>query len=140
MIRVGISNKELNRFKSMVNAYKGSTAEEIKKAVATTAIKVESGAKKKIPVKSGRARSSISPKQYNKGFTYEIGARVHYAPYLEFGTGAMVDVPNGLEDYAAQFKGKGQKQVNIPAKPFLFNTIEEERADHNKRLKEALKS
>jgi hypothetical protein len=32
----------------------------------------------------------------------------------------MVDVPAGLESDAAQFKGAGVRQVNIPARPFFF--------------------
>ena len=46
---------------------------------------------------------------------------------MEFGTGALVNVPAGLEDYAIQFKGKGIKQVNLPARPFLFNSFFEEK-------------
>jgi phage gpG-like protein len=56
-----------------------------------------------------------------------IGAYTDYAAFVEFGTGALVNVPAGLEDYAIQFKGKGIKQVNLPARPFLFNSFFEEK-------------
>ena len=49
-----------------------------------------------------------------------IGFNAHYAPYIEFGTGGLVDVPAGLEDYAIQFKGAGIKQVNLTPRPYLF--------------------
>lgn len=52
--------------------------------------------------------------------SYVIYSRKTYAPYVEFGTGRLVDVPEGLETYAAQFKGKGVRQVNIPARPYFF--------------------
>lgn len=60
------------------------------------------------------------------GLNAEVGASAHYSPYVEFGTGGEVDVPKGLEDYAIQFKGKGIKEVNLPARPFLFNSAFEE--------------
>lgn len=39
---------------------------------------------------------------------WEVIAGVFYAPYIEFGTGKKVQIPAGLEQYAAQFKGKRQ--------------------------------
>lgn len=61
-----------------------------------------------------------------RGLNAEVGYSAGYSPYIEFGTGGAVDVPNGLEDYAIQFKGKNQKQVNLPARPYLFNSAFEE--------------
>ena len=49
-----------------------------------------------------------------------VRVRANYSPYVEFGTGALVDVPAGLEEYAIQFKGAGIKQVNLPPRPFLY--------------------
>jgi hypothetical protein len=51
---------------------------------------------------------------------YSLYSRMPYAPYVEFGTGGLVDVPVGLEAYAIQFKGAGVKQVNLPARPYFF--------------------
>lgn len=36
----------------------------------------------------------------------ELISNVYYAPYIEFGTGAKVQVPAELNDYASQFRGK----------------------------------
>lgn len=72
---------------------------------------------------TGRLASSIvlEKAQDINGIRVEAGgSNVKYAPYIEFGTGGLVDVPQGLESYAIQFKGKGVKQVNLPARPFLF--------------------
>lgn len=49
-----------------------------------------------------------------------VGSTVRYSPYIEFGTGGLVDVPAGLEDYAIKFKGAGIKQVNLFPRPFLI--------------------
>lgn len=43
-----------------------------------------------------------------------------YAAYVEFGTGGLVSVPKELTQYAAQFKGKGIRKINMPAQPFFF--------------------
>lgn len=61
-----------------------------------------------------------------------------YAPYVEFGTGGLVDVPNGLEDYAAQFKGQGIKQVNLPPRPFFFEPFLRRRKELIAEIKKAL--
>ena len=58
---------------------------------------------------------------------------------LEFGTGGMVEVPQGLEDYSSQFKGKGIKQVNLPSRPFLFNSAFEEVTAMRERVLKATK-
>lgn len=50
----------------------------------------------------------------------EIFNNADYAVYVEMGTGTMVDVPKELTSYAAQFKGKGIRKVNLPARPFFF--------------------
>lgn len=72
-----------------------------------------------------------------QGINAEVGDRIKYAPYVEFGTGGLVNVPKGLEDYAIQFKGKGIKQVNLPPRPFLFNSAFEEVQAMIKRVDKA---
>jgi hypothetical protein len=56
-----------------------------------------------------------------------VVAAANYAPYVEFGTGGSVDLTDmtelGIpESYAAQFKGKGIRDVNLPARPFFFSS------------------
>lgn len=68
------------------------------------------------------------------GLNAEVGFTANYAAYVEFGTGGMVDVPSGLEEYAIQFKGAGIRQVNLPARPFLFNSAFEEFTEMTNRL------
>ena len=50
----------------------------------------------------------------------EIFNNANYAAFVEFGTGNMVKVPTELAEYARQFKGKGIRNVNLPARPFFF--------------------
>lgn len=76
----------------------------------------------RVPVDTGVLKSSIDKAVVvaNKKIEGEVKAGAKYAPYIEFGTGGLVNVPPGLEDYATQFKGAGVKEVNLPARAFLF--------------------
>jgi len=81
-------------------------------------------AKQNAPVDKGTLKQSIRSER--KGKTVEVIAGAHYAPYVEFGTGGMVNLDDMLQlgippSYAAQFKGKGIKEVNLPARPFFYN-------------------
>lgn len=79
---------------------------------------IETEATASAPVDLGILKSSINGEV--DGLNGVIGSTIRYAPYLEFGTGGLVNVPVGLEDYAMKFKGAGIKQVNMPPKPFLI--------------------
>jgi hypothetical protein len=100
---------------------------------------VEAKAKTAAPANVGGLRQGISATK-NAPLSYQVAVNVHYAPYVEFGTGVLVDVPAGLEAYAIQFKGKGIRQVNLPARPFLFPAVRLEAPELKKRLQEALKN
>lgn len=70
-------------------------------------------------ITSGLVMGIGTPYITDGGFTGEVSVRVPYAPYVEFGTGNLVKVPQELRDYAMQFKGRGIRQVNLPARPYL---------------------
>lgn len=79
---------------------------------------IETEAISSAPVDLGILKSSINGEV--DGLNGVIGTPVKYSPYIEFGTGGLVDVPEGLEDYAMKFKGAGVKQVNIFPRPYLI--------------------
>ena len=79
---------------------------------------IETDAISSAPVDLGILKSSINGEV--SGLNGAVGSTVKYSPYVEFGTGGLVDVPAGLEDYAIKFKGAGVKQVNMPPQPFLI--------------------
>lgn len=100
--------------------------------------KVELEASKRVRVDDGFLKSSIS--SYKAGnLRVEIVAQKKYAPYVEFGTGGLVDIPKGMESYAAQFKGKGIRKVNLPARPFMFPALMTEKPLMIERIKKLLK-
>ena len=61
-----------------------------------------------------------------------------YAPYIEFGTGASVEIPSELQDEAMQFKGMGVRKVNMRAQPFFFWPYFMERSKLITRIKTLL--
>lgn len=91
--------------------------EEFVEILIETVQNIETEATTLAPVDLGILKNSINGEV--EGLNGIIGTPVKYAPYMEFGTGGLVDVPEGLEDYAMKFKGAGIKQVNIPPRPFL---------------------
>jgi HK97 gp10 family phage protein len=98
----------------------GKMAAKIEKEIAdeatASAYKIQSDAKKNAPVNFGNLRNSInvSSEYNNNKIVYLIGSNLPYAPYVEFGTGGKVSIPNGYADFAMQFKGKkGGKFVEM---------------------------
>lgn len=70
---------------------------------------------------------------------FKIVVKEKYAPYVEFGTGTMVSVPPELKKIAEQFRGKGIRKVNLPARPFLYPAFVEGRLKYLRDLKKLLK-
>lgn len=64
-------------------------------------------AKRRAPADLGALRQSIGKDSINNGFIAAIFANAPYAAYVEFGTGAKVDVPAEMADIAAKFRGRG---------------------------------
>jgi phage gpG-like protein len=102
-------------------------------------LKVELEAKLAVVADLGGLRGFIKATPTSDKMGGVVGAYVHYAPYVEFGTGAKVKVPKGLEDYAMQFKGKGIRKVNLPARPFLFPSVEKNTKIYKDELKKLMK-
>jgi HK97 gp10 family phage protein len=80
-----------------------------------SALKIQSDAKKNVPVNLGTLRNSIQLTSATNGnkIIYTVGTSVSYAPYIEFGTPGTqskenLKIPAGYEDFAMQFKGKSQ--------------------------------
>ena len=66
---------------------------------------IATGARSMAPLNDGALRASIN--KDGKDGKYEVFASANYAAYVEFGTRKKVQIPAGLEQYAAQFKGPG---------------------------------
>lgn len=101
-------------FTDFAKKYKGEYIDLLNEAVQN----IETEASSNAPADLGILRNSINGEV--DGLNGVVGSKVKYSPYVEFGTGGLVDVPTGLEDYAIKFKGAGIKQVNLFPRPFLI--------------------
>lgn len=137
-MKFSIDEKSLRDLFSGFDKMLSKSGADVKRAIAATGIGIESKAKTFVTQKCkgdlGILRSSIMANYNQSGFGVRVGTSKDYAPYVEFGTGKMVVVPAGLESYAMQFKGQGIKEVNLPARPFLFPAYEIEAPKFIERL------
>lgn len=63
-------------------------------------------AKQRAPADQGILRNEIGASKTND-LSFQVFSGASYSPFLEFGTLSKVDIPAGLEEYAAQFKSGG---------------------------------
>ena len=142
MIQAHIAPEDLRAALSDLSKYKKHVREDTRKEIMRTAYAVNHKAKSNCPIRTGRLKSSLKVLKDNttdlNKISAEVGTNVHYAPYVEFGTGTSVSVPTGLEDYAMQFKGRGIRKVNIRARPYLFPAAESERSRYVENLRKIL--
>jgi HK97 gp10 family phage protein len=124
----------------------GKLAPEIAKEVAmevnASALAIQSKARRDVVVDNSTLRSSIQLKEINRGdkIMYTVGSRLKYAPYVEFGTGGIVNVPAGYEDFAIQFKGKGIRKINLRPRPYLIPAFESEIPVLRKNIQNVIKN
>ena len=124
-VNIKIDQSDLSKLKKKLDNLRAFESQKLSNELGKTALDISRMAKQTAPVDSGSLKQSI--KAERKGKTVEVIAGAHYAPYVEFGTGGSVDLNDMLElgipaSYAAQFKGKGIRDVNLPARPFFFSS------------------
>jgi hypothetical protein len=95
-------------------------------AVKQTGFAIQSDAKKRLNGMLGSAKHWITGnlaksiyKRPLQPMEMIVGTPVEYAPYIEFGTGDFVEIPEGTEEVARLYKGKGLRKVNIKGDSFL---------------------
>jgi phage gpG-like protein len=119
-----------NRFKVAPEVIKNKVAD----IISTSVISIENNARARAPLgKTYGLKGSIYSTPYNSNVGASVGARVFYSPFVEFGTGPGFQIPvyrnlnmSNLEVYAQTFKRNNGKVVNLPHRPFLFNSASEE--------------
>lgn len=68
---------------------------------------------------------------------YEVYSRSETSAFMEFGTGQYVEIPSGLEEFAAQFKGDftsgtlSPDEVGLSAKEAIFHWCEQKGIDRD---------
>ncbi len=124
-VNIKIDQSDLSKLKKKLDNLRAFESQKLSNELGKTALEIVSLAKKQVKAPTGTLRNTI--KAERKGKTVEVIAGAHYAPYVEFGTGGSVDLNDMLQlgipaSYAAQFKGKGIRDVNLPARPFFFSS------------------
>jgi phage gpG-like protein len=139
-VDIKINQSDLNNLNKKIAFFKGFDKNVLSTELARTALDITREAKKNVARNAndtGALKQSITPEISGK--TVSVVANKKYAPYIEFGTGATVNIDDMLQlgipsSYAMQFKGKGIRQVNLPARPFLFSSARKELKNLMNRL------
>lgn len=120
------------------------------KATADTAMAIESIAKKRLRGQLGSRKHWIHGAAGLAGSIYRrvdkkegiVGTGKHYAPYIEFGTGDDVfknfDFDAETKSYAAQFRGRGIRKVNIKGDSYLFFAAKDQEKEFYRRIEEGI--
>ncbi len=122
-----------------MNTYSKQLRSDLTLEVFKATTNIEGKAKSRVPVDTGKLKQSIYHKMNYSKAVGEVGATEDYAPYIEFGTGGNVVVPNGFSDLASQFKGKGKRKINRSPKPFLIPAFLEETQNLKEETKRVVK-
>lgn len=120
-----IDQSDLNKLKNKLDKMRAFESKTLSNELGKTGMEIVRLAKREVRYVNGDLRNSISAQRSGKSIN--VVALAHYAPYVEFGTGGRVNLTDMTElgippSYAAQFKGKGIREVNLPARPFFFSS------------------
>jgi HK97 gp10 family phage protein len=132
---IKINQSDLAKLNKKLAQLQKFSKQELSNEIGRGAQEIVGRAKQDAKYDNGDLRGSISSQASGKGVA--VIADAEYAPYVEFGTGTKVSLTDmkelGIPDgYAAQFKGKGIREVNLPARPFFFSSA---RVGFNNMLK-----
>lgn len=156
--RVNMSCPELGKAIEQISAYDGRTALKVENAIQSGARNIASGAKRRVPVRSGSLKKSIvsrfSRNKYGTGkIEAEVAARQPHAHLVEFGARATVVRPKTkkalriidrgmFEGTGGQFGAAFAASATIPrrqAKPYMRPAFESEKGNLIRAVKEAVK-
>lgn len=139
-IRIEGLDTTLNKLNKLAEQNK----EGAKRAINETAINIERKAKQNLSaLPFDDSVGGIAQSGYilydSDGYGSEVGFNKHYSPYIEFGTGINVSVPDGFGDFAMQFKGAGVRQVNIKPMPYFHPAVNSELENLRRKLERSIK-
>jgi len=133
---IKVTVEGLDELRNSLTAYVSGKRQKIIDQTNKSLINIRREAVRRVVVDTGLLKSSINIAQEGLGGDVRVNAK--YAPFIEFGTGGSVKIPAGLESYAEEFKGRGIKNISLPARPFLFPSFEEERPKYVKAIEKIL--
>jgi len=137
MVRLQVQN--IKNVEAALKKYGIDAVKELGNVTKINAQQIEGNAKTFAPVDDGTLRQSIRAEQQETPLDWKITAYMPYSAFMEFGTGALVNIKEGWGEMASWFRGKGIKQVNINPKPFMYPAFVIGRREYAKDIKDALK-
>jgi repressor of nif and glnA expression len=132
--------KGVNTVIANLRKYGKEAEKDIQGVTELVARNIEKDAKSGVVANFGKLGQSIQAVKIND-YNWAIeagGVLAPYAPFVEFGTGGLVQVPNELKEIAIKFKGKGIRQVNLRARPYLYPALLRGRTEYLDKLKKVL--
>jgi HK97 gp10 family phage protein len=132
--------KGINTVIANIRKYGKEAEKDIAGVTELVARNIERDAKSNVVADFGKLGQSIQAKKITElNWAVEAGGVLApYAPFVEFGTGGLVQVPDELKEMAIKFKGKGIRQVNLRARPYLYPTLLRGRLQYLEKLKKVL--
>ena len=133
-----IDRRDVDRLSNRLKVATDVIKKQVGDIISTSVLSIENNARARAPLgKTYGLKGSIYSTPYNANVGATVGARVFYSPFVEFGTGPgpgnSFQIPvyrnlnmNSLEAYAQTFKRNNGNVVNLPHRPFLFNSASEE--------------
>lgn len=144
MLTININQKSINDLLKELKGKEKDVLEMVKGEVEDALLKIESEAAKKVPVDTGDLKNSIQSKPIKQTKNKVEGTVLvgkNYAPYVEFGTGTEVVVPQELQNFAKQFKANPKiKNVNLPARPFFYPEFFKQKIELPKQIEKTLET
>lgn len=129
----------IDKVKKSIIKYGDEAVKAFEQDVNTTAQLVATRAKELAPIDNGTLRQSIKAEKQTEPLTWRVTSYMPYSAYHEFGTGIYVNIKKGWHEMAAQFKGKGIRQVNILPEPFMYPASVYGQTQINKLFKDTIK-
>lgn len=147
-MRVTFDTSEISDMINDISRFQTAKLQEVKNAIHESSLNIQKGAKRRCPVDTGRLRASITFEPVGSlGLTMKVGTKVHYAPYVEWGTGVFASL-EGFQGrqtpwvYPATRGGTrtGGMVFTRGSKPhpFLIPAFEEEKPRFIRAVREAL--
>jgi pectin methylesterase-like acyl-CoA thioesterase len=145
--QVNFSVPELSEAIAQIGAYDGRTAAKVEKAVQTATKNIGAGARRRVPVKSGDLKKSISTRFDSKSITGYVAARKPHAHLVEFGAKGATEKPETKKALKIPSPGLGVASMyaasaDIPARrehPYMRPSFEDEKPNLIRGVKEAVK-
>ena len=136
---VNLEVKNIKNVEAALNKYGKDAILEFEEVIAKEAGNMVIVAKHKAPADLGTLQQSITSQKVTN-LHYNVGTNEPYAPFQEFGTRGLVEIPKGWEEMARPFKANPlTKETNVPPHPFMYPAYLIGRKTYAKEMKSAIK-